>query len=210
MSSTKTVYLNLREMTEVYEKDVFLKDIADVYCSDAAIKNKCLSLKVKTIRGGKACRFVGNALAVIEQLESQDSRIQVSNVGKVDFVVNYKPPKPPGLIWQWSKTIFVCILCFCGAAFAIMTFNNDVNVQDVFSEVYYLVMGRESDGFTVLEVSYSFGLALGIILFFNHFAGWKVSADPTPLEVEMRMYDENIGKTVIQNSGRKEQDVDVR
>ncbi len=90
-----------------------------------------------------------------------------------------------------------------------MTFNNDASVGDVFKEVYKIVMGRESDGFTILELSYSIGLMLGIVLFFNHFSVWKLSTDPTPLEVEMRLYEDNISKTLIQNDGRKESGIDV-
>ena len=113
------------------------------------------------------------------------------------------------LFWQWCKTMFVCMICFCGAAFAIMTFNNDVSVTSVFGEVYRLITGRESNGHTMLEVSYSVGLAVGILAFFNHFAKWKISADPTPLEVEMRLYEDNICKTVIQNDSRKERGIDI-
>ena len=61
----------------------------------------------------------------------------------------------------------------------------------------------------VLEVTYSVGLAVGVILFFNHFCKWKLNTDPTPLEVEMRLYEDNISKTLIQNDGRKESGVDV-
>ena len=96
-----------------------------------------------------------------------------------------------------------------GAAFAIMTFNNDASVTDVFREIYRMVLGHEGQGFSVLELSYSVGLALGVILFFNHFCAWKVNTDPTPLEVEMRLYEDNISKTVIQNDGRKESGIDV-
>ena len=90
-----------------------------------------------------------------------------------------------------------------------MTFNNDVSVSSVFGEIYLLIMGKEASGFTVLEGSYSVGLALGILVFFNHFSKWKLNTDPTPLEVEMRTYEDNISKTLIQNAERKEQDIDV-
>ena len=90
-----------------------------------------------------------------------------------------------------------------------MTFNNDVSVTSVFGEVYRLVTGQESPGCTILELSYSVGLAVGIIAFFNHFAKWKLNTDPTPLEVEMRLYEDNISKTVIQNDSRKERGIDV-
>ena len=60
-----------------------------------------------------------------------------------------------------------------------------------------------------MEAGYSVGLAVGILVFFNHFAVKKLNTDPTPLEVEMRLYEENVCKTLIQNAGRKESGVDV-
>ena len=108
------------------------------------------------------------------------------------------------------KTAFVSAVSSCGAAFAIMTFNNDANVTDVFGNLYRLIMGAEPQGITVLEISYSAGLSLGILVFFNHFASWKITVDPTPIEVEMRLYEENLDKALIQNAGRKEAQTDVR
>lgn len=205
----KTVYLNISQITEVHSKDVFLKDVAKVYCSDTNIQNKCRCLKIKHIPADENKRYMESALDVIEQLEKLDSEIEVNNIGEVDFIIDYQKPSPPAYFRQWCKTIFVCIICFCGAAFAIMTFNNDVDVTNVFNEVYKLIMGQDSNGFTILEISYSIGLAGGIIVFFNHFAKIKINTDPTPLEVEMRLYDDNINKTLIRNDGRKESKVDV-
>ena len=208
-STSKTVYLNLSEITEVHSQYVFLKDVAKVYCGDTHIQNKCECLKIKHITENKSRRYVENALDVIAMLEKLDNSIQVNNVGKVEYIIDYQPPRQPHTLWQWAKTVFVCIVCFCGAAFAIMTFNNDANVRDVFQELYYLVTGKEASGMTILELTYSIGLALGILIFFNHFAKWKLTTDPTPLEVEMRLYEDNISKTLIQNDGRKEQGIDV-
>ena len=151
-----------------------------------------------------------NALDVIEKLEAVDPSVSVNNVGKVEYIIDYQRPRKPRYFWQWTKTLFVCVVCFCGAAFAIMTFNNDANVRDVFKELYRLVTGSEAQGTTILDLTYSIGLAIGIIAFFNHFAKWKLSTDPTPLEVEMRLYEDNISKTLIQNDGRKEQGIDVQ
>lgn len=207
---SSTVYLNLREITEVHKKDVLLRDVAGVYCRDQNLQNKCNALKIKTIREDKRKRYVESALDVIRELEQADASIQVNNVGKVEYIIDYQPPGPPRYVWQWAKTIAVCTVCFCGAGFAIMTFNNDVSVADVFAKIYRLVTGRISSGFTILEFSYSIGLAVGIIVFFNHFAKWKLNADPTPLEVEMRLYEDNISKTMIQNDSRKENGIDIQ
>ena len=186
-----TVYLKLSQITELTHKDVVLKDVAQVYCDDQNVMNKCNSMKVMTVKVDAKRRYIMSALDVINKLKQLDSTIDVNNVGETDFIIAYKPPSPPAYIWQWTKTVFVCLVCFFGAAFAIMTFNN------------------ESGGFTVLEISYSVGLAVGIIGFFNHFAAIKLNTDPTPLEVEMRLYEDNISKTLIANDGRKESKIDI-
>ncbi len=209
MSSSPVLYLNIRQITEIHHKEVLLKDVADLRCTDPELESKCRCLKIKKIRKDKPKRYIESIMPILEKLQTLDSSMQISSLGEADFIIDYQPPKNPELLWQWIKTIFVCGICFSGAAFAIMTFNNDVNVTSVFREIYLLVMGQEADGATALELSYSVGLALGILIFFNHFAKWKMNSDPTPLEVEMRLYEENISKTLIQNDERKEQDIDA-
>lgn len=210
MSSTNTVYLNLQEITEVHNKDIYLKDVATIYCGNQTVANRLNCIKIMTVSEDRCKRYVENALDVIRKIEETDHTVQVNNIGKVEYIIDYQPKKPPRYLWQWMKTIFVCLVAFSGAAFAIMTFNNDVSVTTVFQQLYFLITGEESSGFTIMEVSYSVGLAVGIIAFFNHFAKWKVTSDPTPLEVEMRLYEDNISKTLIQNDGRKEQGIDVQ
>lgn len=210
MNDKKTVYLKLREITEVHRPDVQVKDVADLYCSDTNIQNRCSAVKIKTIREEKNRRYVEQALDVIKKLEQEVPSIQVTNVGEVEYIIDYQPPKKQNLFWDWLKTGFVCLISFFGAAFAIMTFNNDVSVTEVFENVYFLVTGQEEQGVSVLEFSYSAGLFLGIMVFFNHFSKWKLNTDPTPLEVQMRLYEDDISKTLIQNQDRKEQGIDVR
>ena len=204
-----TLYINIKQNSEIHKKDVFLSDVADVYCVNRAAESKAKALKVLTIRENRNKRYILAAIDVIEKLQEQDPKLQIDNLGEVSFIVDYQKPGRPAYFTAWLKTLFVCVIAFFGSAFAIMTFNNDASVSDVFKEIYRLVMGAESDGFTVLELSYTVGLALGIIVFFNHFAKIKINTDPTPLEVEMRLYEDNINKTLIQNDGRKESGIDV-
>ena len=41
-------------------------------------------------------------------------------------------------------------------------------------------------------------------VFFNHFGGRKITEDPTPMEVEMRVYEDDVNKTLIEQEKRKE------
>lgn len=206
---SKELYLNISQITEVHHKDVQLKDVATLYSTDESVTNKCNALKIKSIKDERHKRYVVQTIDVIKKITELDPSITVNNIGETEFIIDYQAPGPRRYLWQWIKTLFVCAVCFSGAAFAIMTFNNDSNIGDVFKEVYKMIMGAESDGFTILELTYSVGLAFGIIVFFNHFAKIKLNTDPTPLEVEMRLYEDNISKTLIQNDGRKESKIDV-
>lgn len=44
---------------------------------------------------------------------------------------------------------------------------------------------------------YSLGLTTGIIVFYNHFAGKKLSSSPTPLQVEINKYEEDVDDTIV-------------
>jgi stage V sporulation protein AA len=207
----ETVYLMIPQITEVYEREVYLKDIGEVHCQNSAVAARVRSVKVTSFKnaGKKGAAFVGNVLDLVKKIEEIDKNIEVNNLGESDFVVKFRSSASPNRMLQWLKTVVVMVTSFCGAAFAIMTFNNDASVTEVFGNIYKLVMGTEADGVTVLELSYSVGLAAGILIFFNHFASWKMTVDPTPIEVEMRLYEENINKTLIINDGRKESGIDV-
>ena len=104
---------------------------------------------------------------------------------------------------QWAKCALVCLVSFFGTAFTIMAYHNDVGINDVFTEIYRMVMDREPQGLNTLEVSYSLGLAAGIILFFNHVGGRRLTKDPTPIEVAMRNYEEDVDKALIATAGRE-------
>ena len=52
-------------------------------------------------------------------------------------------------------------------------------------------------------------LAIGILVFFNHFSKAALSKDPTPIEVQMRTYETDVNQTLIKNAEREESGVDV-
>ena len=84
-----------------------------------------------------------------------------------------------------------------------MTFNTDVDVGRLFQQIYFQVTGEISSGFTVLEISYSIGLAIGVLFFFNHFSRLNFSADPTPMQVQMRKYEDDVNTTILEDLNRK-------
>lgn len=202
------VYLKCDRNVEVQSADVFLKDLGSLRCADDTVSAKLKALKVHHFTGSEAKRCVISTLKLVELMEEVCPNICVQIIGEPDVLVEWiQVDKHKG--WQqFIKAVLVCLVSFFGTAFTIMAYHNDVGINEVFSEVYRMVMNREPQGVNVLEVSYSVGLALGIIVFFNHIGGRRLTKDPTPIEVAMRNYEKDVDEALIetvQREGREEE-----
>lgn len=198
-----TVYIKCDRNVEVQSEDVFMTDLGTLRCADPVVSAKLNSLKVHHFKKNDTKRCVISTLKLVELMENSCPGITVQIVGEPDVLVEWVDvDKHKGPV-QWLKTALVCLVSFFGTAFTIMAYHNDVGINDVFTEVYRMVMNREPQGLNVLEVSYSIGLALGIIVFFNHVGGRRLTKDPTPIEVAMRNYEEDVDKALIATAGRE-------
>ena len=56
---------------------------------------------------------------------------------------------------------------------------------------------------------YSIGLCVGMITFFNHGINQKDTDDPTPLQVQMRLYEQNVNQSIILDSERNNKTIDA-
>lgn len=199
-----TLYIKIDRNVEVHDSRVMLGDIARLECSNKDIENRIKTMKVTGATNGKPGRHAMSMMEVIAQIHQVYPTLEVNNIGEYDFIITY-PKSGKASVWiSWAKTAAVCFLAFFGAAFTIMTFNNDVNLTELFGQIYQQLTGVKSDGFTILELAYSIGVGVGILVFFNHFAGKKLTKDPTPMEVEMRVYEDDVDTTLIEASRRKQ------
>lgn len=203
MSGNSTVYMKCDRNVEVQSPDVFMKDLGDVHCQDKTVQAKCRSLKVHHFTKSEDKRCVLSSLKLVELMEQSCPGISVEVIGEADVLVEWVDVNRHKGPVQWLKAAMVCLVSFFGTAFTIMAYHNDAAVNEVFTEVYRIIMGREPGGVNVLEVSYSIGLAVGIIVFFNHIGGRRITKDPTPIEVAMRKYEKDVDMTLIETAGRE-------
>lgn len=208
-ANQETLYIKGDRDVEVTKTDVTLGDILSVECSNKEVIPKIKTLKILKIPDKGKQRFVISVLKIIACIHEKYPGIEIQNLGETDIIITYENQKTPSMAAHVIKTAFVAVLTFTGAAFSIMAFNNDVSVTKLFSQIYELMMGTKADGFTILEISYSAGIAIGILIFFNHFGKKKFTVDPTPLEVQMRVYENEIQTTLIENASRKGEELDV-
>ena len=90
-----------------------------------------------------------------------------------------------------------------------MSYHNEISIIDLFADMYTMATGRENDGFTALEAAYSIGLSLGIIIFYNHLGKRKLTPDPSPVSVEMRTYEDDVNRSIVELANREEKTIDV-
>ncbi len=201
--SNVTVYLKCDRNVEVQSEDVFLSDLGELRCSDSVTSAKLKALKAHHFGKQDTKRCVISTLKLVKLMEESCPNITVQIVGEPDVLVEWVSVNKHKGWQQWLKAALVCLVSFFGIAFTIMAYHNDVGINNVFTEVYKIVMNREPQGLNTLEVSYSLGLAAGIIVFFNHIGGRRITKDPTPIEVAMRNYEEDVDKALIATAGRE-------
>lgn len=197
------LYIKAKQNVEVMSDTVYVKDIASVTCVNKSITAKVKAMPVHHFQAAQGGRAVLSILKVISDIGRMEPSLTVESLGEADIVIKQvKNPDQKGFA-VYCKIVFVSLISFFGTAFTIMAFHNDIGIQEVFAAFHRIVMGRESDGFTVLEVSYSIGLAVGITVFYNHIGGRRITKDPTPIEVAMREYEQQVDQTLIQTADRE-------
>lgn len=205
----ETVYLKAEQSVEVVQRDVYLKDIASLECPNEHLLFHLKTLKVLKIPDEGKHRYVVSVLKLIELIHQEYPNLQIQSLGAPDVIVTYETQEKSHKALQILKVFVIGMIVFVGGAYSIMSFNNDTNAPELFKQIYRLFMGKEQTGFSILEASYCVGMSIGILIFFNHFGKRKIAVDPTPLEVEMRLYENDIQTTLIQTYARKGKETDV-
>lgn len=197
-----TVYIKAELSCIVSHKKVTVEDVCQVYAAEEKQAKMVRHVPLFQIGKQEKQKISVSSLYLIRHIMDAIPGIMVVNLGVSDFIVEYRPPAPEKKWKDILKAAIVGIIVFFGSAFTIMTFNEDASLTEIFGQIYESVLGNP-EGNNWLEVSYSLGLPLGILLFFNHFASAKLSNDPTPLQIQMRQYEQQEDTTIIENAARR-------
>jgi stage V sporulation protein AA len=142
------------------------------------------------------------AIDVIVALKRRLPEAEIHLIGPSETIVDIRDireSRPSAL-----AVILVWLLLFTGSALTIMNFHADVSMLRVQQNIYYLMTGAYSLHPYVLQIPYAFGVGVGMALFFNHLLRRKVNEEePSPLEVEMFMYEQSINDYVITQENSK-------
>jgi stage V sporulation protein AA len=204
----ETIYIKTDAHNLTRDLTVRLGDVFRVEGTDRKLNERLKDIVLyhyppELANGGKGKTVVVfSILKVIEQIHAVAPDVTVVNLGETDFIVELIPKKQQKKWIELTKLILVGLLTFFGAAFTIMAFNNDISISGVFERFYNQVLGQDKPAVTEIEICYSIGLAVGIMVFFNHIGKKKITMDPTPIQVELRKYESDVADTLIENASR--------
>lgn len=192
----KKIYFRLKSRYWVDEKQsILLKDVATVICQgvdQTYVENLILYPLEKEVKQVK----VLDGMEVVRKIYSTLPGVDIQLIGPEQTIIYLKrvnkSPRPLLVILVW-------VLLFFGAGIAIMNFHEDVSMREVHIRLHEAVTGEYTDHPLWLQIPYSIGLGLGMILFFNHVFSKRVNEEPSPMEIEMFNYEENLDKYIAVN-----------
>jgi len=204
------IYIKLKKKATLYKKAaITVGDVAEIVAPPEVLqKIKDVVLFCVNTADKRTQNFAVSITDAIKAVETAAPGENISSIGETDAWVQYiaKEPKPNKLV-KWLKVAAVSLVLFVGSSTAIMSFHADGEIPQVFRRYYQLFFGAESTNPLIITIPYAIGIALGIIIFYNHMLGKKVTDDPTPLEVELEMYDKDVTDTMVDLlNQRKEND----
>lgn len=141
-------------------------------------------------------------LTIIARIQSQFPELHIEHYGEPHIMIEMKvSTKHPWKIW----IVAVWLLLFVGSGLAIMNFHEDVSMLQVHQRIFELLTGTRNESPRIIQIPYSLGIGLGMVIFFNHIFKKKLNDEPSPLEVEMFTYQESIHQYMVTEEYGKNQ-----
>ena len=196
----KTVYIRLRHRVFIQPNDkIFLKDIAQIIAEED-LHNQISDRVLYQADAKDRNIIIIDVMHVMEEIKKFDSMIDVQIIGPSQTIIEvvYKKRKISPILF-----LIIWFLLFFGSMLTIMNFHEDVSMQDAHQRLYKIITGKSVDKPLMFQIPYSFGLGLGMILFFNHVFKKRLNEEPSPLEVEMFNYQQDLDRYVVMHENKE-------
>ncbi|MCY9517192.1 stage V sporulation protein AA [Paenibacillus apiarius] len=202
-----TCYIRLRKQSKVPPgQPVRLGDVAEVIV-DSAWEAKLKHLVLLNPKPKDGNILLVDMMAIVRAIKAVAPALGIECFGQphtlVEIVKQAKRPNPFFIAIVW-------LLLFFGSGLAIMNFHADVSMLQVHHRIIELLTGRKEASSFWFQACYSIGIGLGMVIFFNHIFRKKFNEEPTPLEVEMYLYQENLNQYIVTEEYQRLREADEK
>lgn len=189
MNVTNIIYIRMKKkiMTKPTAK-LTLKDVAFITTTrreEEQLKN----IPIYQITEKDNDYVIIDSFIIIKHLNQLFPELEFQLIGLNETIVQVTEEKarPPVILIS-----FVWIILFVGTAMTIINFHYDVSMQEVQQKIHYLFTGEEKKSPLLIQIPYSIGLGVGMILFLNKWFKKRFNEEPSPLEVEIFNYQKDL------------------
>ena len=190
----------LRKRLSVQPRAVItLGDVCQLYW-DGEREEELARIPVYQVKPEDGDLVIIDIMQVIRKLRTLYPEVPLEVQGATQLIVEVQNPRKsanPVLV------ALVWLILFIGSGLAIMNFHADVSMIQVHQRLYYLITGQTSQQPLWLQIPYSIGIGLGMVLFFNHLFQKRITEEPSPLEVELFLYQQNLDQYYIQHENKE-------
>ncbi|PAF19413.1 stage V sporulation protein AA [Terribacillus saccharophilus] len=196
------VYIRfIRKITTSPESVIKLKDIAHI-ANAGDYKERMLDTVIYRITKKDSNIVVLDCFSVFQQLMKLFPEHELQLIGAEQTIVHVQHARKRTV---WPLVILIWLLLFIGSAMTIMNFHFDVAMEPVQQQIHFLLTGERLVHPLWLQIPYSIGIGVGMILFFNHVFKKRLNEEPSPLEVEMHKYQRDMDVYVAYHENELEQ-----
>lgn len=197
---SEPLFIKLRKRLAVKPESIItLGDICQLFW-DGKREEALARMPVYQVKPSDGNLIIIDIMQVIKQIRRVYPEAALDVQGSAHIIVEVMNPRKKASL---LLVAMVWVLLFVGAGLAIMNFHTDVSMPQVHQRIYSLITGQESKQPLWLQIPYSFGIGLGMILFFNHIFQKRINEEPSPLEVELFLYQQNLDQYYIQHENKE-------
>ncbi|MCO4850293.1 stage V sporulation protein SpoVAA [Bacillus vallismortis] len=196
----RRIFIRLRHRVLARPGDIITVGDAAQIEGQLQLKKKLSAMPLYQVSEKDKNIVILDIIQVLKAIHLQDPILDVQTVGGAETIVEIQYRKR-----HLSTVLFigVWLLLFIGSCLAIMNFHEDVSMRDVHIALYEIITGERNDYPYLLQIPYSIGLGLGMIVFFNHIFKKRLNEEPSPLEVEMFNYQLDLDQYVAMHENQE-------
>ncbi|WP_449536824.1 stage V sporulation protein AA [Ferdinandcohnia sp. Marseille-Q9671] len=196
----KSIYVRMRHRVQVKPNaTVKIGQIVQI-SAEEEVEKVIKNITIHEVSKKDKNIVVIDVMKVIHQIRRRFPDSDIQTVGPAQTIVEIVIKKK-----RYAPALFVAVwfLLFVGAALTMMNFHEDVSMREVHLRIYMMITGEEIAKPLLFQIPYSIGLGLGMILFFNHFFRKRLNEEPSPLEVEMFNYQQDLDNYLIMTENKE-------
>lgn len=189
----ETVYIRMKRKVNLnLFRKLTISDIAYIIAKEP-LKSQIAETVIYEVTKEDKEYAVIDYYTLIACLKKLTPETEFENIGCTETIIHIVQGSKQ---WIPLKISIAWLILFIGTAMTIMNFHYDVNMLEVQQKLHFLFTGSQETHPLWIQVPYSIGLGIGMILFLNHWFKKRFNEEPSPLELELFTYQQGMDQYV--------------